>query len=61
MSVAYLIPAVDPMVDSITTMVATTAAMLRKPLLLAHLVALLMPVSLLEPITVCTYGAQPYP
>jgi hypothetical protein len=43
------------MVGAMTTMVATTAAMPRKPLAVVLLVVLLVPVSLLEPITVGTY------
>jgi hypothetical protein len=55
MGIASLIPAVNPMVGAMTTMVATTAAMPRKPLAVVLLVVLLVPVSLLEPITVGTY------
>jgi H+/Cl- antiporter ClcA len=52
MGIAYLIPAVDPMVGAMATMAATTAAMLRKPLAVVLLVVLLMPSSLIVPIIV---------
>lgn len=55
MGLAYLVPAVDPMVGAMATMAATTAAMLRKPLAVVLLVVLLMPVSLLVPIIVGAY------
>jgi H+/Cl- antiporter ClcA len=52
MGIAYLIPAVDPMVGLVATMAAATAAMLRKPLATILIVVLLMPASLIVPITI---------
>lgn len=52
MGVAYLIPAIDPMVGLAAAMAAATSAMLRKPLATILIVVLFMPASLIIPITI---------
>ena len=52
MGLAYLIPAINPMVGLATVMAAATAAMLRKPLATILIVVLFMPATLIIPIAV---------
>jgi H+/Cl- antiporter ClcA len=52
MGIAYLIPAVNPMVGLATVMAAATAAMLRKPLATILIIVLFMPGTLIIPIAV---------
>jgi H+/Cl- antiporter ClcA len=52
MGIAYLIPAVNPMVGLAAVMAAATAAMLRKPLATILIIVLFLPGTLIVPIAV---------